>query len=292
MIVEIQNFITYLHQEQKTTANTEISYQRDLIQMADFLAKEGIVEVQKVTKTSLQSYILYLEEIGRASATISRSLASMKTFFHYARNQGLITLDPTDGLKAPRLERKMPQILTVEEMDCLLSQPTSNSAKEVRDKAMLELLYATGMRVTELLSLNCSDINMNLQCVTCHSRTGDRVIPFGSEARRAMYNYLAIRDEFVTEKSGDCLFMNCTGGRMSRQGFWKIIKYYAKLANITKDITPHTLRHSFAAHMVANGADLKDVQEMMGHADISTTHLYVNMTKKKLKNSYSAHPRH
>lgn len=292
MIVEIQNFITYLHQEQKTTANTEISYQRDLIQMADFLAKEGIVEVQKVTKTSLQSYMMYLEEIGRASATISRSLASMKTFFHYVRNQGLIDFDPTDGLKAPKLERKFPQILTVEEMDCLLSQPTSNTAKEVRDKAMLELLYATGMRVTEMLSLNCEDINMTLQCVTCHSRVGDRVIPFGSEARRALYNYLAIREEFVTEKSGDCLFMNCTGGRMSRQGFWKIIKYYAKSAGITKDITPHTLRHSFAAHMVANGADLKDVQEMMGHADISTTHLYVNMTKKKLKNSYSAHPRH
>lgn len=292
MIVEIQNFITYLHQEQKATANTEISYQGDLIKMADYLSKEGIVDIQKVTKTSLQSYILYLEESGRATSSISRAVASMKTFFHYAQNQGLITLSPAEGLKAPKMEKKLPQILTVEEMDCLLSQPTNNSAKEVRDKAMLELLYATGMRVTELLTLKCKDVNMTIQCVTCHARSGDRVIPFGSEAKRALRDYLAIRDEFVEDESKEYLFTNCSGGRMSRQGFWKIIKYYAKEAGITKDITPHTLRHSFAAHMIANGADLKDVQEMMGHADISTTHIYVNMTKKKLPNSYSAHPRH
>ncbi|MGN0299643.1 MAG: site-specific tyrosine recombinase [Lachnospiraceae bacterium] len=292
MIVEIQNFITYLHQEQKAPINTEVAYQRDLIKMADYLSKEGITDVQKVTKTSLQSYILYMQEQGSASTSISRAVASMKSFFHYAQNQGLIGQSPADGVKAPKLEKKIPQILTIEEMDCLLSQPTNHTAKEVRDKAMLELLYATGMRVTELLTLNCEDINMNVQCVTCHTRVGDRIIPFGSEAKRALREYLAIREEFVTDNTGNYLFLNCGGGRMSRQGFWKIIKYYAKEAGITKDITPHTLRHSFAAHMIANGADLKDVQEMMGHADISTTHVYVNMTKKKLQNSYNAHPRH
>lgn len=292
MIVEIQNFITYLHQVKKTTSNTEVSYQRDLIKMADFLNKEGISDVRKVTGTSLQSYILYMEKEGKATTTISRTIASMKAFFHYVQSLGLLKENPTETLKAPKVEKKIPEILTIEEMDCLLSQPSHSSSKEIRDKAMLELLYATGIRVTELITLKVTDVNMTMGYITCNVRGHQRTIPFGSEAKKALQLYFKeAREILVSDGSDEYLFTNCSGDPMSRQGFWKLVKYYAKKAGITKDITPHTLRHSFAAHLVAGGADLKDVQEMLGHSDISTTQLYLSMNRAPMKDSYSAHPR-
>lgn len=292
MIVEIQNFITYLHQVKKTTANTEVSYQRDLMKMADFLNREGISDIRKVTGTSLQSFVLYMEKEGKATSTISRTIASMKAFFHYAQSLGYIKENITESLKAPKVEKKIPEILSVEEMDCLLSQPNHSSVKEVRDKAMLELLYATGIRVTELITLKITDINMTMGYITCNVRGHQRTIPFGSEAKKALHHYLKeARTSLIIDDANDYLFTNCSGDPMSRQGFWKLIKYYAKKAGITKDITPHTLRHSFAAHLVAGGADLKDVQEMLGHSDISTTQLYLSMNRTPVKDSYSAHPR-
>lgn len=294
MLVEIQNFVTFLHLVKRASRNTELSYQRDLVRMTEYLKQQGITEVSRVTKTSLQSYILNMEEQGKAPTTISRSIASIKAFFAFAVDQGYIKQNPALELKPPRVERKMPEILSVEDMDRLLSEPSGDSPKEIRDKAMLELLYATGIRVSELIGLQVEDINLEAQYLqtTIHDRK--RMVPFGQSARRALERYMEEgRPALVRSSREPLLFTNCSGGPLSRQGFWKIIKYYTYRAGIRADITPHTLRHSFAVHMIANGADLRAVQEMLGHSDISTTQMYVSMANNRewLKASYEAHPR-
>ncbi|NLL76951.1 MAG: site-specific tyrosine recombinase XerD [Clostridiales bacterium] len=290
---EIYLFISYLHNVKKTSENTEMSYKRDLTKVKRFMEEQGVVDVRKVTATNLNSYILYLEKNNFKAATVSRNIASIKAFYHFMYKEGIVKEDISESLKAPKIEKKMPEILSMEEVVRLLEQPKGNSPKEIRDKAMLELLYATGIRVTELITLKVQDVNLQMGFILCRDVNKERVIPFGTEARNALIRYLeGARDTMVSTSETDILFANCSGQPMSRQGFWKLIKYYAKKAGITADITPHTLRHSFAAHLVENGADLRSVQEMLGHSDISTTQIYANMNHNRIREVYTkAHPR-
>lgn len=275
MLSDITNFAEYLREVKKTSRNTELSYQRDLIQLSAYLEEQGITEVGKVTKTSLNSYILYLEREGKATTTISRMLASMKAFFHYEFSLGKIPKDPAELLKAPKIEKKAPTILSVEEVEMLMAQPKGKKPKEIRDKAMLELLYATGIRVSELVHLELTDVNLPVGFITCRDDQKERNIPFGRTTKKALVDYLENgRESLLKGKEANWLFVNCSGKAMSRQGFWKIIKYYGEMAGIQSDITPHSLRHSFAAHLLKNGADVRAVQNMLGHSDMATTQVY------------------
>ncbi len=289
----IEQFITYLHNVKKTSANTELSYRRDLKKVILFLRSKGLTDLVDIKKEDLEEYVASMKEQHFATATVSRNIASMKAFFHFLCQEKLIEKDISESLKAPKIEKKMPEILTTEEVVRLLEQPSGDSPKEVRDKAMLELLYATGIRVTELITLKISEVNLPMSFIVCRDAHKERAIPFGMAAKNALIKYLTeAREQMVEDKSSDILFANCSGSPMSRQGFWKLIKYYSKKAGITADITPHTLRHSFAAHLVENGADLRSVQEMLGHSDISTTQIYANMNHNRIREVYAkAHPR-
>jgi len=290
---EILGFITYLHNVKKTSNNTEMSYKRDLYKLMKFMEDQEVIKVDKITATNLNSYVLNMEKSGFAAATISRNIASMKAFFHFSFKEGYIKEDPSEALRSPKIDKKIPDVLTPSEVVYLLEQPKGNTPKEARDKAMLELLYATGIRVSELIGLHVSDVNMQMGYIVCKDINKERVIPFGMEAKHALVKYLeASREAMIEDKNSKILFVNCSGKPMSRQGFWKLIKYYAKKAGISTDITPHTLRHSFAAHLVENGADLRSVQEMLGHSDISTTQIYASMNHNRIREVYTkAHPR-
>lgn len=290
---EVQEYISYLHNVKHTSNNTEMSYKRDLLKVCHFMQERGINSATAVKEQDLKAYIHVLEEQKLAAATVSRNIASIKAFFLYLFSEGKIQNDAALCLKAPKIEKKMPEILTMGEVSALLEQANGDSPKEIRDKAMLELLYATGIRVTELISLKVSDVNLPMHFIMCRDPHKERMIPFGTQAHDALERYLGgVRAEMVEDKSPEILFANCSGKPMSRQGFWKLIKFYAKKAGITADITPHTLRHSFAAHLVENGADLKSVQEMLGHSDISTTQIYANMNHNRIREVYAkAHPR-
>ena len=290
---EIKAFIAYLHNVKGTSTNTEMSYKRDLEKVQHFMESRGIRETADVSGQDLADYVKYLHDNQFAAATVSRNIASLKAFYHYIVQEGIVAEDISEQLKAPKIEKKVPEIMSPDEVVRLLEQPSGNSPKEIRDKAMLELLYATGIRVTELITLKLSDINMPMSFILCRDRSKERVIPFGTEAKNALTRYLdGTRDEMLENKASDVLFVNCSGQPMSRQGFWKLIKYYAKKADIVADITPHTLRHSFAAHLVENGADLRSVQEMLGHSDISTTQIYANLNHNHIREVYAkAHPR-
>ncbi len=289
----INAFVIYLHDVKKTSHNTEMSYQRDLNKMCKFLDEKGIREVLQVDEESLNSYILFLKDSKFANATISRHIAAIKSWYLFMLKEGMVKEDCAGNLKAPKIEKRVPEILQMNEVVKLLEEPKGTNPKELRDKAMLELLYATGIRVTELITLTTSQLNMQMNYIVCNDGHKDRIIPFGMKAREALLNYLEYsRNAMISNPKSDILFVNCSGKSMSRQGFWKLIKYYAEKAGITEDITPHTLRHSFAAHLVENGADLKSVQEMMGHSDISTTQIYANMKPNRLRDVYSkTHPR-
>ena len=277
----------------KTSENTEMSYRRDLYKVQVFMENRGIGDVNNITKDDLNAYMESMEAQKFAAATISRNIASLKAFYHYLVKEGIVTEDVTEDLKAPKIEKKIPEILTTDEVIRLLNQPKGDSPKEIRDKAMLELLYATGIRVSELISLKLSDVNLKMSYILCRDSNKERIIPFGREAKNALVKYLdKAREEMLGNNDSDVLFSNCSGQAMSRQGFWKLIKYYAKKADIKSEITPHTLRHSFAAHLVENGADLRSVQEMLGHSDISTTQIYANMNHNHIREVYAkAHPR-
>lgn len=289
----IEAFIEYLHNTKGTSNNTEMSYRRDLNKVASFMSQKGISDIKFVKEEDLQAYIESLNEQNFKAATISRNIASLKAFYHFLMAENIVEEDCSSVLKAPKIEKKLPEIMTSDEVVSLLEQPTGDSEKEIRDKAMLELLYATGIRVTELITLKVSDVNMQMNILQCKDNGKERVIPFGNAAKQALAKYLGeTRENMMEDKSSDVLFVNCSGKPMSRQGFWKLIKYYAKKAGIESDITPHTLRHSFAAHLVENGADLKSVQEMLGHSDISTTQIYANLNHNHLREVYAkAHPR-
>lgn len=290
---EIEAFVAYLHNVKKTSQNTEMSYRRDLNKLEKYLEEQGMEQVSQITETTLTSYILYLERNGFAAATISRNIASIKAFYHYLFKEHLIEEDISERLHAPKVEKRAPGIMTMEEVVRLLEQPRGNTPKELRDKAMLELLYATGIRVSELISLKVSDVNLKMGFIVCKDQNKERVIPFGNKAKNALLKYLqSSRDAMVEDYHSEILFVNCSGQPMSRQGFWKLIKSYTKKAGIEAEITPHTLRHSFAAHLVENGADLRSVQEMLGHSDISTTQIYANMNHNHIREVYAkAHPR-
>lgn len=289
----IDQFVAYLHNIKETSTNTELSYRRDLKKVIVFLHARNLTEWVDVSEEALKDYITSMGEQHFAAATISRNIASIKALFHFMAQEGIVKKDITDGLKAPKIEKKIPEILTMDEVIRLLEQPSGNSHKEIRDKAMLELLYATGIRVTELITLKVSDVNLPMSFIICRDAHKERVIPFGKAAKEALIRYLTeAREQMIEDKSSDILFCNFSGAPMSRQGFWKLIKFYAKKAGITADITPHTLRHSFAAHLVENGADLRSVQEMLGHSDISTTQIYANMNHNRIREVYAkAHPR-
>ena len=281
-------FLDYMRNEKKISANTEQSYKRDLVKFARYAELHGIKDVCLVNLTLLQGYVLELEHEHFAAATVSRNIASIKAFYHFLFRNHYISDDPSEGLKAPHIEKKMPEILSTDEVNRLLDQPTGSAPKDLRDRAMLELLYATGIRVSELISLKVTDVNLQIGYIICRDAKKERVIPYGMPAKRALTDYLKnARDVMVSDTGCSELFTNCSGAPMSRQGFWKLVKYYAKKAGITSDITPHTLRHSFAAHLVENGADLRSVQEMLGHSDISTTQIYANMTQNKLREVYT-----
>ena len=290
---EIQKFIVYLKEVKKTSENTVISYERDLKKFNKYCIEQGISGVNQITATGLNSYVLYLEKQGLKPATISRGIASLKAFFHFLQKEGYVKQEVAEDLKAPKVEKKMPSVLTKEETERLLNETNGTSPKELRDGAMLELLYATGIRVSELISLKLEDINLKMEYITCRDGNKERIVPFGQVAKEKLQMYLSEgRAELVTDESSDYLFTNCSGHAMSRQGFWKLVKYYGKKAGITTELTPHTLRHSFAMHLVSNGADLHSVQEMLGHSDISTTQIYANMNQNRIREVYAkAHPR-
>lgn len=288
----IEAFISYLHNVKKTTYNTEMSYRRDLNKLRSFLALRGIEEVADISEEDLQDFMRDLEEKQFKAATISRHIASVKAFYHFLCKEQLVTEELAKKLHAPKVEKRMPEIMTVEEANSLLEQPIDDTPKGMRDKAMLELLYATGMRVSELIALKLSDVNQKMGYIICRDGNKERMIPFGNQARQALELYLECGRHVLLQSDTDVLFVNCSGQPMSRQGFWKLIKSYARQAGIQTEITPHTLRHSFAAHLVENGADLKSVQEMLGHSDISTTQMYVALTRNHLREIYDkAHPR-
>ncbi|WP_302152726.1 site-specific tyrosine recombinase XerD [Eubacterium ventriosum] len=290
----IEEFILQLHTKKDTSSNTEISYKRDLTKFFEYLNICSIEEIKNITKHDLEGYIKHLSDIGRATTTISRNVASIKAFFAYLYDEEIMKSNPSVGLKAPKIIKKAPEILTVSQVDALLEQPSKNSPKELRDKAMLELLYATGMRVTELITLKMDDVNLAQEYVVCHDRKKERIVPFGSDAKKALVRYITDGREYLLGDNEDSVIMfpNCQGGAMSRQGFWKLIKTYGKKAGIETELTPHTLRHSFASHLVENGADLKSVQEMLGHSDISTTQIYMTSGNKRVREVYAkAHPK-
>ena len=289
----IEDFITYIHNTKGSSNNTEMSYRRDLRKMNDYFAKKNIRDLSAISESDLSDYVKHLEKQKYSAATVSRNIASVKALCHFLVLKKKMAVDVSTGLKAPKIEKKLPTIMSNAEVNKLLMQPSGSSMKEIRDKAMLELLYATGIRVSELISLRTSDVNMQMSCIVCRDLHKERMIPFGHKAKKALSKYLSeVRDNMVNEKQSEILFVNCSGEPMSRQGFWKLIKFYTKKAGITDDITPHTLRHSFAAHIVENGADLKSVQEMIGHSDISTTQIYANINQKHIREVYNkAHPR-
>ena len=270
-----------------------MSYKRDLLKVVSYLKDKGIKKWEDVTYEDLKAYIDSMFEENFANASISRSVASVKALFAFLQYSQVCTDDVAKDLKAPKIEKKMPSILSKNEVTLLLEQPSGKTPKQIRDKAMLELLYATGIKVSELISLENSDINLNMDFIKIRDLKKERFIPFGTKAHNAMTEYiLNSRDVLLENNESKYFFVNCSGTQMSRQGFWKLIKSYTKMAGIDADITPHTLRHSFAAHLVENGAELKAVQEMLGHSDISTTQIYLNNTQNHLRDVYDkTHPR-
>ena len=290
----VSEFIHYLAEERGLAQNTLESYGRDLRQYKTYLQSNHRDLLNDSNHDTILTYLDSLQSKGRAKSTISRNLAAIKSFHHYPVRQRYLEKDPAATMESPKLEKKLPKILTVQEVEELLKQPNITVPGGLRDKAMLELLYATGIRVSELINLNISDANLDMGYIKCAGKgTRDRIVPLGSIASKCVLEYMNKgRGKLIRTYDESALFVNHHGNRLTRQGFWKIIKKYAHEARITKDITPHTLRHSFATHLLENGADLRSVQEMLGHADISTTQIYTHVTKNHLKEVYDkAHPR-
>ncbi len=290
---DVAAFIKYLKEKKQISENTAVSYERDLKKLSHFLETQGLDSVCQITATSLNSYLLFLEKEGKKPSTIARNVVSLRAFFHYLKREEKLQQDLGEELKGPRIEKQMPKILSTGEVECLLAQTKGSTPKELRDCAMLELLYATGIRVSELIGLQMEDINLQMEYIKCRDSHRERIVPFGAVAKEAIAKYLAEgRDILVKDGKNTWLFTNCYGQPMSRQGVWKMIKTYGKKAGIRQEITPHILRHSFAAHLVHNGADLHAVQEMLGHADISTTQIYARVGSGKVREIYAkAHPR-
>ena len=293
MLDLIGAYENYLTKVKQASANTIASYMRDIRQFSEWLRSTENADVVDASQVNISDYLTHLEKDGRSAATVSRNLASLKNFYSYVVSSGFLENTPVTEIRVDRGEKKLPQILTGREIELLLAQPVCVDAKGYRDKAMLEVMYATGIRVTELIDLDVDDVNLELGTIKCAGAKKTRSIPLYPAALKALTAYLMdIRRGMIADPDERALFVNVNGVRMSRQGFWKILKYYQASAHIEKDITPHTLRHSFAVHLLENGADLGSVQELMGHSDISSTQMYTHMVNQKLKSVYEkCHPK-
>lgn len=289
---DIKNFLEFIKSDKKLSKNTLESYQRDILQYQEYL-EEKKINYKEVNNENVFGYLDYLKGLDKKASTISRHLASIRLFYQYLLKNKIVKEDPTKGIQSPKIEKKAPSILSSQEVSLLLEQPNGEGLKSIRDKAMLEVAYATGMRVTEIISLNVSDIDIDSSLVTCKNENKQRIIPLGKLSLSALKEYMTIaRPNMIKDDNETALFVNVNGKRLTRQGFWKIIKFYKEQAHITKDITPHVLRHSFATHLLQNGADLKSIQTMLGHSDISSTQVYMQFQDDSLKNIYNkAHPR-
>ncbi len=291
---QIEEYLAFLSVERGLAPNTLDAYGRDLRAYARFLQKHNVNSFRDAEKDAVRAYLEELHNMGRASSTISRNLAAIKSFYQFLLAENLIEKDPTAHLESPKVEKRLPRVLNLNEVEALLNQPTLENPHSIRDKAMLEVIYATGLRVSELISLDLTDINLEAGYLRCLGK-GDkeRIVPLGSVAIKYLELYLQVARHELVRRSGEtALFVNHHGRRLTRQGFWKILKRYAQEAGIDVNITPHTLRHSFATHLLENGADLRSVQEMLGHADISTTQIYTHVTRNRLKEVYrKSHPR-
>ncbi len=293
MLDLVSAYENYLTKVKQASTNTVSSYMRDIRQFAKWLLENEETDVVDATQLNISNYLSYLEAEGRSGATMSRTLASLKNFYAYVVSTGFLERTPVVEIHVDRGEKKTPQILTGKEIELLLSQPVCVDAKGFRDKAMLEVMYATGIRVTELINLDVDDVNLDLGVIKCSGSRKSRAIPLYPAALRALSQYLEnVRGSLIADPDESALFVNISGIRMSRQGFWKILKHYQNTAHIEKEITPHTLRHSFAVHLLENGADVGSVQELMGHSDISSTQVYTHMINQKLKSVYAKyHPK-
>ena len=289
---QIKLFLEFLQNDKRLSDNTLQSYRRDIVQFEDYLAHNKITYT-KITKDELKEYLQVLQNMNKKTSTISRNLASIRSFYQFLLKNKKIKVDPTEGIQSPKIEKKTPSVLTSKEIELLLSQPNNVDLKGIRDKAMLEFAYATGMRVTEIISLDLDDVDLKDGYVACKAGNKNRVIPIGTLSLKALTEYVEnVRPILIKDEKDRALFVNINGRRLTRQGFWKIVKYYKEQANITKEITPHVLRHSFATHLLQNGADLKAIQSMLGHSDISSTQVYMQFQEGSLKNVYrKAHPR-
>ncbi|MET3289598.1 site-specific tyrosine recombinase XerD [Brevibacillus fluminis] len=294
MEILIDHFMHFLSVEKGLAANTLESYQRDLFAYTDFLKSEGVTDIAASNRSHIISYLVTLQKKGRATATLSRNLASIRAFYQFLVRDRHLEHDPSIHLETPKIEKRLPKVLSLEEVEKLLEGPDLGQPSGVRDKAMLELLYATGIRVSELVQLNMGDINLEMGFLKCMGKgSKERMIPLGKVAISVIRQYIETARPRLLKVGGEsALFVNHLGKRMTRQGFWKIIKKYALQSGIMAEITPHTLRHSFATHLLENGADLRSVQEMLGHADISTTQIYTHVTRSRIKDVYAkTHPR-
>lgn len=289
---QIKLFLEFLQNEKKLSDNTLQSYKRDILQYQSYVEENGI-NYTKVSKEDIKTYLNYLKQIGKKSSTISRNLASIRSFYQFLIRNKKIKNDPTEDVQSPKVEKRIPSVLTAQEVELLLEQPKDVDLKGTRDKAMLEFAYATGMRVTEIINLNIENVDLEEGYVICQSGSKQRNIPLGSLSLNALKEYIEdARPILIKNDKEKSLFVNVNGKRLTRQGFWKIVKYYKEQAHITKDITPHVLRHSFATHLLQNGADLKAIQTMLGHSDISSTQVYMQFQDSGLKDVYQkAHPR-
>ena len=288
---QLELFFDFLENEKKLSNNTLQSYKRDLKQFKQYLEYKEI-HYNRIDENIIKEYIKELEEEGKKPSTISRCIASIRSFYQFAIRKGKMKFDPTEHVQSPKIEKRVPNVLTAKEVELLLEQPKDVDLKGKRDKAMLEFAYATGMRVTEIISLDVDDVNLDEGFVTCHNGGKQRNIPLGKIALSAVKEYIEeARDILIRDENETALFVNINGKRLTRQGFWKIIKYYKEQAHISKDITPHVLRHSFATHLLQNGADLKAIQVMLRHSDISSTQIYMQFQDEEIKNAYKkAHP--
>ena len=293
MLDLVSAYENYLVNVKKASANTISSYFRDVRQFSGWLERIEDKDLVDATQQNISDYLTQLEEEGRSSATQSRCLASLKNFYAYAVSSGFLRESPVKNVRVVHGEKKRPQILTGREVELLLAQPACVDPKGYRDKAMLELMYATGIRVSELIALDVDDVNLDVGFIRCQGEKKTRYVPMYPAAVRAVSNYVKnVRAGMLADPAETALFVNVGGVRMSRQGFWKILKHYQQSAHITKDITPHTLRHSFAVHLLENGADIHAIQEMMGHCDISSTQMYAQLINQNLASVYKkCHPK-
>ena len=289
---QIESFLDFMKNDKKLSNNTLQSYRRDIMQYQKYV-NENDINYAKINGKDIKDYLQYLSDVNKKASTISRNLASLRLFYQFLLKNKKVKEDPTEGIQSPKVEKRVPSILTSQEVSLLLDQPKNVDLKGIRDKAMLEFAYATGMRVTEIISLDIEDVSLEEGTVTCKTGSKQRKIPLGKISLKALQEYIEdSRPILIKTESEKALFVNINGRRLTRQGFWKIVKFYKDQAHITKDITPHVLRHSFATHLLQNGAELKAIQTMLGHSDIASTQIYMQFQDESIKNVYrKAHPR-